>query len=75
MCSIVNNLFVMKNLTVFFCYDMLMVGSWIYALNIEIVICEKCIFLYCFRDEEAMYVRFMRDVTNEVLDRGIYTDR
>ncbi|XP_060569121.1 glutamic acid-rich protein-like isoform X2 [Ruditapes philippinarum] len=26
-------------------------------------------------DEEAMYVRFMRDVTNEVLDRGIYTDR
>ncbi|WAR18228.1 SPAT7-like protein, partial [Mya arenaria] len=27
------------------------------------------------RDEEGEYVRFMRDVTNEILDRGIYTDR
>lgn len=26
-------------------------------------------------DEEGMYVKFMKDVTNEILDRGIYTDR
>lgn len=32
--------------------------------------------MFCFfRDEEALYVRFMKEVTNEVLDRGIYTDR
>lgn len=30
---------------------------------------------YDFRDEEALYVKFMKDVTNEVLDRGVYNDR
>lgn len=32
-------------------------------------------YFHVARYEEAMYVRFMRDVTDEVLDRGIYTDR
>ena len=47
------------------------ISSWYLLLLLVTVISSLSI----PRDEEALYVRFSKEVTDEVLDRGIYTDR
>ena len=47
------------------------ISSW-YLLLLLVTVMSS---LSIPRDEEALYVRFSKEVTDEVLDRGIYTDR